>query len=236
MMRISRTVLVALVLFGLGGGNGLAQSAEDEGKPLYGNGLGFNIALTNSGFGIGAFWQRALSFHYTFISEFTMGAGKDSREQRFFNFWGESYIPGKANYLLMVPLQVGIQRRLFADDIQDNFRPFLQFSAGPTFGWVSPYFKDSNGNGVWDPDLNEKTYDSISAFPRGKGRMGAGSVVALGAHFGRSRKVTQSLRFGVSFIYFPDGIELMQKGIRESGPQEFFVSPVISLSFGRSRR
>lgn len=211
-----------------------AQSDNSVSQPLYGNGIGMNIALTNSGFALGGFWQRALTVHYTFITEFTLGAGKDAREQRFFNFWGESFIPGKANYLLMVPVQIGVQRRLFAEEIQDNFRPFLHFSAGPTLGWVSPYFDDLNGDGV--RQMNERTFDSISAMPRGKARLGAGGTVAMGASFGRSRKATQSLRFGVSVIYFPKGVDLMEAGIRESGPQEFFVSPTIGLSFGRSRK
>ncbi len=227
-------ILLPLLLLVCGARPLRAQSEDGASRPLYGNGIGLNIALTNSGFALGGFWQRALTTDYTFITEFTLGAGKDGREQRFFNFWGESFIPGKANYLLMIPVQVGIQRRLFADEIQDNFRPFLHFSAGPTLGWVSPYFKDLNGDGV--RDSNERSYDSISALPRGKARLGAGGTVAMGASFGRSRKATQSLRFGLSVIYFPSGVELMEKGIRKSGPQEFFVSPTIGLSFGRSRK
>ncbi len=213
---------------------GQSENSEKNKERLYGNGLGVNVALTNSGFGIGGFWQRALNKHYAVTAEFTIGAGKDAREQRVFGYFGESYIPGKANYLLMMPIQFGIQRRLFSEVIQDNFRPFIHVAAGPTVGWVSPYFRDTNGNFI--DDEGSYPYDSIGALPKGEPRIGAGAIAAVGASFGSSYRTTQNLRFGVQFNYFPDGIQLLQKLTPDIGPKRFFVSPMISLSVGRSSR
>jgi hypothetical protein len=136
--------------------------------------------------------------------------------------------------LLLMPVQVGVRRRMFVETIQDNFRPFIQLSVGPTVGWVSPYFRDTNGNLI--DDEGSYPYDSIGALPKGEPRLGAGALAAIGASFGISHRTTQSLRFGVSFNYFPEGIQLLQPLTPEIGPKKLFISPVISLSVGKSRK
>lgn len=223
-----------------------AQPAEPAPRANpYGTGLGMAILVTNNGFGLGGYYHRAVSPSTAFLAELSIGAGKSDREIQFFGF-GTSYIPRKANYLLMAPLQGGLVQRLFRNQIEDNFRPYVQLTAGPTLGWEYPYFRDLNGNGRYDPDyyedvnLNgrrdrnepyERTYDAIGALPRGSARLGAGGTLALGAHFGRSRKVTQGVRFGYTFSYFFDGIELLEPDVQP--PQRFFGTPSLTLTFGR---
>lgn len=208
----------------------------------YGSGLGFEILLTNNGFGLGAYALRAVSPSTSLYLELSLGSGKDEREFKFQSYWGRSIIQNKANYLLMVPVQAGIVRRLFEDHIEENFRPYVQASGGPTFGWEYPYFRDCNGDGVYDPEQVcrvggddpsfERTYDVFAAFPRGHLQMGVGGTLALGAHFGLSRRVTQGIRLGYTFTYFFDEIELLEPGI-QGGAQRYFGSPSISITFGR---
>ncbi len=208
-----------------------AQDTLQTNVNPYGSGHGFTLLLTNSGFGIGGYYRKAISESISVIGEVMLGSGKDEREQKFITFWGQTVIPNKKNYLLMAPLHAGIQKRLFKDEIRENFRPYVQISAGPVFGWVSPYFKDSNGNGIREPQ--EKIYDSIGALPKGKGRLGAGGTIALGAFFGFSKRTTQGIRLGYTFAYFFDAIELMERDVRP--PQHFFGSPFVSLVFGKIR-
>lgn len=223
---------LALLVFGLLTFTGTASAQQsDAPQPVnpYGSGIGLNISLTNSGFGLGGYYQRAYSPTSSIIAEFSIGAVKDEREQRFFGFFGESFIPNKQNYLLVIPVQAGIQRRLFSETIQDNFRPYVQFTAGPTLGWVSPYYDDQNGNNI--REQGERTRDVIGALPRGKARLAMGGTIAFGANFGVSRRVAQGIRFGYTFNYFFDDVALLEPSVK--APQRFFGTPTITLTFGR---
>ncbi len=202
---------------------------QDETRNPYGSGLGFQILLTNSGFGLGGYYFRSINTSTSFMTDISIGAGKDERELKFFQF-GSSIIPNKANYLLMMPIQAGLIHRLFRNAIEENFRPYVQVTAGPTLGWEYPYFNDENGDGQFDP-REEDSYDSIGALPKGEIRMGIGGTIALGAHFGLSRKVTQGVRIGYSFTHFLNGIQLLEPQVQEA--QKFFGTPTITLTFGK---
>ena len=215
-----------------------AQSATEEvvRRNPYGSGAGGELLLTNSGFGLGGYYSRAIGPSTSFMAELSLGAGKDEREIKFFGY-GRSQIPRKANYLLMLPLQAGVQRRLFRNTIEDNFRPYLQLTAGPTLGWEYPYFDDRNGNGLLDDtgENPERTYDSFTALPKGHARLGLSGTLAVGAHFGLSRKVTQGIRIGYAFTYFTEAIQLLEEDVR-AGAHRYFGTPTISLTFGRLYR
>ena len=218
------------------------QPASDEAAATYrnpyGSGAGLEILLTNSGFGLGAYYQRTLGKATSLIAHLSLGSGKDEREFKFTSYFGQSQIQNKANYLLMLPVQLGIQRRLFQDAIEDNFRPYLHVAAGPTLGWEYPYFRDCDGDGklntitdCGDGDT-ERTYDAIGGIPRGSFQMGLGGLIAIGANFGLSKKVTQGIRIGYGFSYFFDEIQLLEPDIQDS-TERFFGTPTISLTFGR---
>ena len=195
----------------------------------YGTGLGAQVMLTNSGFWLGGYYQRTLTATTSFLAEFSLGAGKDGREAAFFDGFGRKDIPNKANYLLIVPFQFGIHQRLFKESIEDNFRPFLQFTAGPTIGWESPYFDDKNGNGSFDE--GERTYDSFTSLPRGHLSPAVSGMIGFGAQFGRSKKFTQAVRIGYTFIYFFEGIQLLEADVQRA--DHIFGTPSISFLFGK---
>lgn len=232
--RIAALAISLLVFGALPARPAAAQQQPDTSSTTeqdtdYGSGIGLQILLTNSGFGLGAYYHRAVSRSTSFVGEISLGAGKDERELKFFQF-GHSYVPNKANYLLMLPIQAGIVQRLFRESIADNFRPYAQFSAGPTLGWEYPYFDDRNDNGEYDSG-DERIYDSIGAIPKGELRFGFGGTIAIGAHFGISKTMTQGVRIGYSFTYFGEGIQLLERKVQEA--QHFFGTPTISLTFGK---
>lgn len=221
---------------------GLATAAEAQEPDTtgalpnnpYGTGAGFQLMLTNSGFGLGGYGQWTVSTNTSLLVETSISAGKDRREQKFFDFFGRSIIPNKANYFLKMPIRIGLHRRLFREDIRENFRPFVQASAGPTFGWQWPYFADNNDNGIWEPDRphNEQRYGSLESFFKGETRVGMGGMVGVGVFWGMSRRTAQGVRIGYSFNYFPDGVQLMELSL-DNARRNYFGSPTISLVFGR---
>lgn len=237
-MRTPRLLLV-LVLSVLTAGGAWAQEVDTtsaEPDNPYGTGAGFQLMLTNSGFGLGGYGQWAVSPSTSFLVETSIGAGKDRREQKFFDFFGRSYVPFKHHYFLQMPVRVGVHRRLFREEIQENFRPFVQASAGPTLGWQWPYFRDANGNGVFEPQRpnNETRYGSLESFFKGETRFGMGGMVGVGVFWGTSRSTAQGVRIAYSFNYFPRAVPLMQDVPElENSSRHYFGSPTISLVFGR---
>ena len=210
--------------------------------PRYGTGAGGSLLLTNSGFGVGGYAAVRVGPLTSLVAELSLSGVRDERETKFFGYGGPT-IQNKAHYLLVVPLRLGAFHRLFRKSIEDNFRPYVHASVGPTLGWVSPYFDDCNGNRQFDrsadcnrdgavgPDEGEREYDAFSALPRGHAEMGVGGQIALGAHFGYSTRVSQGLQIAYRFDYFPDAIALLEPRIKK--PQQFFGTPVVSFTFGR---
>jgi len=227
--RIGLLIVAAMLLIPLSAGAQPVRKTVPQNVNVYGSGFGLNIALTNSGFGLGGYMMHSITSTTSLMADLLITTVKDEREQRFFNFFGESIIPNKENYLHVMPLQVGLQKRLFKESIEDNFRPYLHLSAGPTLGWVSPYYDDDNGNGR--RDIGEDVNDIISAFPKGSLEWGMGGTLAIGAHFGISRRVTQGIRFGYAFQWFPNSVQLLEPF--ESPSEEFFGTPTLTLSFGK---
>ncbi|MBO6574579.1 MAG: hypothetical protein JJ896_04130 [Rhodothermales bacterium] len=220
-------LLIALLLPATGLRAQQGPDAEQRAR-AYARSIGGQVVLTNSGFGLGASLRMAVRSDLSFTAETGIGAGKDAREVAFFDRFGRRDVLNKANHFLMVPLHVGMERRLFSDRIEDDFRPFVLITAGPTLGWESPYFKDDNENGILDP--GERTYDALSAMPRGHLLPGFGGTVAIGAHFGRSN-LSQGVRIGYSFAHFGRGVQLLERGIKD--PQHFFGTPQIIVYFAR---
>lgn len=205
------------------------ESPEERIKNPYGSGLGLEVVVTNSGFGLGGYYALALDSQNSLFAELNIGSEKSEREVKFFGF-GQSFIPDKANYFVRVPIQLGIQRRLWHDYIEDNFRPFLQVTAGPTLGWVYPYFDDDNQNGTYDED--ERRYDGLGSIFKGDFRFGLGGTIGIGANFGENSRLTQGVRIAYSFNYFFETVQLLEIDDQFS-PSKFFGTPAISITFGR---
>lgn len=203
---------------------------------------GLEVVLTNSGFGIGGYLRDSVNTRFTFIGEVRIAAGKDEREVAFFDRFGRRTIPGKANYLLLAPVSVGTQLRIFSDKIEDSFRPFVQISGGPTFGWEYPYFDDCNGNGVFEietdcdgddvveADEGERRLGVFSALPEGALHVGASSSLGAGAYFGFSRRGILGIRIEYSLTYFFKGIQLLEPPIKAR--QHLFTTPTVTIFFG----
>jgi hypothetical protein len=208
--------------------NAQEATADTVANP-YGRGAGFEVTITNSGFGLGGYVNGAVTTRTSFSIEVNVGSEKSEREVRFLGV-GQNFIPDKANYFLRVPVRFGVQRRLWSDYIEDNFRPYALLALGPTIGWVYPYFLDENGNGSYDEE--ERRFEGFGSLFRGNLRFGFGGMIGIGAHFGENRRVAQGMRIGYSFNHFFDPVQLLEVD-ESSPPQRFFGTPSISITFGR---
>jgi len=202
--------------------------APDSALTPYGSGVGGSMLLTEFGFGAGGAYRYGLGAGTSLLFEAALGAGRDEREQQFFvGLFGETVTPLKRNYVLLLPLHAGVEQRVFRRAVADNFRPFVQLTAGPTLAYQWPYFDDTNGDGVRGDD--EARLGPWRGIGRGEVRLGAGGTLAVGAYFGRGRTV-QGLRFGYAASYFPTPVELLEEDPAVEGPsRRFFGTPVVSF-------
>lgn len=204
---------------------------------------GFALTLTNSGFGVGGYLRDSLNIRWALLVGLSVGPGKDEREVAFFNRFGQKSVPGKAHYLLVVPLHAGLQRRVFREQIDDNFRPFVQASAGPTVAWEYPYFFDCDGNGVFEAfaDCNgngiqedsegDRRLGAYRALPEGRLLFGFGGGLAAGAYFGHGQRGARGFRIGYSFNYYLAGTSLLE--VDRNRPRHYFGTPHVVVFFGR---
>jgi hypothetical protein len=206
---------------------GLAQQDSLSVRPFT-EGLGGSVLLTNHGFGIGGLWRLGLASNTSLVLEASLGAGKDEREQEFFSGpFGETVTPFKLNNFLMLPVTLGLEQRLWADAIEDNFRPFIQGGAGPVAGFQWPYFEDHNSNGIREPDEPRRgPFD----FRDGSFRFGTAAIIAVGAYFGEGDRNTIGVRIGYAMQYFLEPVELLERRPQiEQSSRQFFGTPVLTL-------
>lgn len=208
------------------------------------NGMVFNLMLTDFGFGVGGQYRRALGNFTEGLIDLNFTVLRDTREQTFINFFGQQTTPNKYNRILSFPLNIGLRHRMFAESINDNFRFYVQGSAGPVAVFVYPYFDDSRGYGVRLPD--QAVYDIFEGWGDGSWEMGYNGKLALGIDFGSNFRNLSSIEVGYHLNYFPKSIQVMEPNsfefvsdtevvIVEGGgfdDQKFFGSVMIKFMFG----
>ncbi len=186
---------------------------------------GFDLLLSESGFGLGGFYRREITNVLAGTIAFAISDVKDDGEMEYYDYWtGTTNVPGKKNRLLMLPLMASIQYRVFHDDIVDNFRPYVTAGAGPTTLFVSPYARIiDDGSGL----MRSEKVDFFESLKYGKAHTTLGGFIGAGAYFGKDRSNVMGLSIRYYFIPVPTGIEVMQGGFVKE-----FGGVFITLHFG----
>ena len=170
--------------------------ADTTGVVPYHNVWGLDVLISNDGFGLGTFYRRLLSPDISGFISLSISESKDDREvEQFDPYYQVSYTPGKLNRFMVLPLLIGIQYRLFREDIVDTFRPYVNAGAGPAMIYQMPYVQftdDGTGN------LAPQQVDFFKAIGKGRPHYTASAFVGVGANFGSEG----SNVFGVNFRYY----------------------------------
>ena len=176
------------------------------------NSWGADLMFGEGGFGLGTFYRRNFSRTVTGFFDFSISGTKDDREIDYYDpYTGTTYSPNTLNRALLMPINFGIQYRIFADVITDNFRPYITCAVGPHFMVTTPY--------------SEEFFNS---FKFAQSHYGVGGYIGFGANIGES---TSSL-LGINVRYYytaimGDGIETMIGNVKNN-----FTQIVISLNIG----
>ena len=188
---------------------GTMQPTPLSSSALY-NSLGVDIMISTNGFGLGTFFRHEYSDEVSGFLDFSISEAKDEDEKEYIDYYGNTFVPDKVNRFLLLPLFAGVQKRMFKDDILDNFRPYITGAVGPTMIYVFPY---------------DDEY--FSALGRGTPRYTVGGYVGAGAYFGTERSNLLGLNFRYYYIPYPSGIESLV-GVDKTQ----FGGVYISLSYG----
>ncbi len=194
------------------------------------NAWGFDLLMSNNGFGAGFFLRHEYTEDLAGFLDFAISDVKDEGEVELFNYYtGQSYVPNKINRLIYMPLVVGVQYRLFKDDIVDNFRPYLTAGAGPSLIFVAPY---SSLQDVFDQTTGQtsKQYQPIEFFSSlkyGQLRYTVGGYLGAGAYFGMDKGSLSGVNVRYYFSPYPAGIQVMTNSILKN-----FGGLYITLTFG----
>ena len=122
---------------------------------------------------------------------------KHRKEQRYTTNYGNAVVIGKANYLYTLRAQYGYSFILFKKAPQQGTQVSLVTLAGPSFGFVTPYYVliDKGGGYVSEQYDASQNYDAnvvrADGFLKGIGetdlRMGVHAKIGLQFEFGTSK-------------------------------------------------
>jgi len=99
--------------------------------------LGLNV--TEQGFGVNGGYYKKLNNDMDLFITLSFSSVSDPSEIKQYDYYGNEYIPGKQNRLYSIPLTVGIQRYIFREDIEGNFRPLIMAGVSPAIVLTNPY-------------------------------------------------------------------------------------------------
>jgi hypothetical protein len=162
----------------------------------YNNVWGLDILISNDGFGLGTFYRRLFTPDLSGVISFSVSESKDEREvEQFDPYYQVSYVPGKLNRFLVVPLTIGVQYRLFREDIVATFRPYVNAGAGPAMIYQMPFVEfTQNADGGTDV----QQVDFFKSIGSGHPYWTVSGFLGLGANFGTDG----SNVFGINFRYY----------------------------------
>lgn len=191
------------------------KNLYDEG---YRSGFGFSFALNDFGFGVGAQYRLGISPYTEALVNLKIAGLRDPSEQTHIDiYFGNRTIASKYKRVITFPTTIGVKRRLFAQQISDNFRVHTSLSGGPSLAVVLPYFKDFNENGYREDDIFrygqfgvEPINDIFQGWSDAKWELGWSGEFVLGIDFGDNFARLQTLQFGYTFYYFDQGLQIME--------------------------
>jgi len=175
------------------------------------NALGFDLLIGESGFGFGGFYRKELSTKFTLFADVSISEAKDEREIEYIDYLGQTFVVGKKNRVFQIPINAGLQYRLFENELTDNLRPYINAGVGPTILLTTPYADEF-----------------FSAFGKTQVHYAAGGYFGFGANFG----LDKSNLFGINLRYYiiqviGDGVEILNNRFKKN-INGFFVT----INFG----
>lgn len=182
-------------------------------------------------------WSRKMDNDVFRTFGFELSNVKHNKETRVATQTGQTFIPGKTNYLYVIRLQYGRDKLLFRKDTQQGVQINAGFMGGPSIGFHAPYYiltRDGDYE-KYDPQIH-----GASAIGPGRLFQGLGqSDTVLGLHlkgglsfeFGTYKNNVAGMEIGMMLEAYAREIVLI-----ETQPNDaIFPSAYILLYWGRRK-
>jgi hypothetical protein len=194
-------ILLLIVPLGLSSGQKIGELAPERPPEIFPNNTwGVDIMFGEGGFGLGTFYRRSLATDLTGFIDFSISETKDEREVQYIDYFGNTFTPDKVNRSFQMPVNLGLQYRLFSESLTENLRPYLTFGVGPTLIITTPYNKEF-----------------FNAFGYAQTKYAIGGYVGFGANMGTSKSNLVGLNVRYYYCYiFGDGIENLTNNFRKN--------------------
>jgi hypothetical protein len=180
------------------------------------NAFGMDLMFSEGGFGLGTFYRRTISETITIFSDFSMSEAKDPQEFTYIDYFGQTTTPNKINRAFILPLNFGMQYRLFENVIFDNLRPYIDAAIGPAMVVTTPYAREF-----------------FNAFSKAQARYTLGGYIGIGANFGLDKSSLVGLNFRYYIIHFFNrGIEIMDPTFTNGRLENDLGGIFITLNIG----
>jgi hypothetical protein len=205
-------ILLLLIPAGFINAQKIGEFAPDKPPEVFPpNVWGMDLMFAEGGFGLGTFYRRNFSLTTTGFVDFSISETKDEREIDYVDIFGKTYTPNAVNRSFQLPVNFGLQYRMFSETLTENFRPYIFIGVGPTFIITDP-----------------SDHEFFNAFRYSKLHYGAGGYIGFGANMGVSKSslVGLNVRYFYSHV-FDSGIENLTNEFRKD-----FGQFIISLNLG----
>jgi len=115
---------------------------------------------------------------------------RGENEYTYFDPYTYSYYRGNRNFFtLMAPMTIGIKHRMWKNEIESDFRPYVMAEVGPVFGIAFPAGEGFN-----------------HGFRKGQGQLTGGAFFGFGVDFGDQTQRTFGVSIGMHYIAFPESL------------------------------
>lgn len=211
-MKVLTFLLLMLIPAGLINAQRIGEIAPEKAPEIFpSNSWGADIMFGEGGFGLGTFLRKSFSQEITGFVDLSFSESKDEREIEYIDYFGNTYTFNKKNSVYLVPINFGIQYRLFSETLTDNLRPYINAGIGPTIIVVTPY-----------------ELDFFSSFGKAQARYAAGGYIGLGANFGLSKSNLAGINIRYYYTHIlGDGVEILYNRTRNN-----FGSFYLTLNLG----
>ena len=175
---------------------------------------GADLMFSDGGFGLGIFFRKSFNSTISGFVDVSFSESKNPREFEYYDYYGIPHVIGKENRVFFIPLNFGVNYRLFEKVLTDNLRPYISAGVGPTFGISTPYQEEF-----------------FSSFKYAKFHYAVGGYVGFGADFGLSKSNLMGLSMRYYYAKFiSKGVEHM-KGSLKNDIGGFFITLNIGMMY-----
>ena len=208
---------ILIIPFSIVNAQGIGELVPDKAPIVFPiNAFGMDLMFSEGGFGVGAFYRRTVTEDITLFTDFSISEAKDPQEFTYIDYFGQTQTPGKINRAFILPLNFGIQYRLFENVIFDNLRPYIDAAIGPSIVVTTPYAREF-----------------FNAFGKAQARYTLGGYFGIGANFGLDKSSLVGLNIRYYIIhFFNQGIEILDTNLTNGRLENDLGGIFITLNIG----